>query len=130
MYSIDKTDYGYKIIFSDKVKEEEMNKWFEDAREIINTRTPGEFGVLVDMRNLMPLDENAKGIIINGQKYFFENGMKRSVVILNSSILILQFIKIAKNSGIDKQERYIDASQYHDWEERALKWLKTGQEPI
>ncbi len=45
-----------------------------------------------------------------GQKEYKERGMTRSVVILDSAIMAMQFKRLAKDTGIYQWERYIDAS--------------------
>lgn len=130
MYSIDKTEYGFRLFFGDKISKDEMNSWLEESHKNLSAIEKGGFGVLVDMRTLKPLDQDAKDVMEEGQALYRDKGMQRSAVILNSNILTLQFVKIGKKTKIGNNERYIDANQYPDWEERALRWLKQGQEPF
>lgn len=64
-----------------------------------------------------------------GQKLFKQKGMTRSVVILNSPIVTVQFKRIAKETGIYNWERYLDASSTPDWEQKGRRWLTDGIDP-
>ena len=85
--------------------------------------------MFVDMRHLIPLDKEARQIILDGQKLYLKVGMSRSVVILNNPVLTLQFKQIAHESDIYKYERYIDASHEPNWEQLGLDWLLHETEP-
>jgi len=128
MYKIEKKDFGYKLLFSGMVSKDEMANWVKDAEKALATQS-GPFGVFVDMRDLKPLSNDAKVEMENGQKAFKGKGMQRSVVILNSAIVTMQFKKIAKETGIYEWERYIDASSTPDWEAKGIDWLKNGVNP-
>ncbi len=130
MYSVDETNYGYRLFFADRIPADEMQRWFEDSKKILGNQKHEFFSVLIDMRNIRPLDVEAKAIMEKGQVFYRENGMQRSAVIMNSNIVALQFVKIGKTTMIGQNERYIDANQYPDWEQRALRWLESGQEPF
>jgi hypothetical protein len=41
----------------------------------------------------------------------------------------MQFKKIAKETGIDQWERYIDASSNPNWEDAGLNWIASSKEP-
>jgi len=127
MYNIEKKDYGFKLTFSGTVDASEMANWVKDAEKALVGQN-GSFGVFVDMRELNPLTNEAKAEMEKGQKLFKEKGMQRSVVILNSAILTMQFKKIAQETGIYAWERYIDASNTPDWEAKGVAWIKNGIE--
>ena len=55
MYRIEKKDYGYKPVFSDTIDKQEIADWVEDAKKAF-TNYQGAFGVLVDIRELTPLE--------------------------------------------------------------------------
>lgn len=55
--------------------------------------------------------------------------MERSVVILESTIITMQFKNIAKETGIYQWERYLDASKVPNFEEVGKKWLINGIDP-
>ncbi len=128
MYKIEKKDYGFMLTFADDISENEMLKWVEESKSTL-TSTSSKFGVFVDMRTLKPLSSEAKAAMEKGQKLYKESGMERSVVILNNPVILLQFKKIAKESGIYQWERYLDASSDSMWENKALQWIKNNIDP-
>lgn len=128
MYNIEKKDYGFKLIFADSIKVEEMNAWVEESKKVLAS-APSKFGVFVDMRTLKPLVPEAQAEMQNGQKLFKQKGMERSVVIVASAVLKMQFQRIAKETGIYDWERYIDSSSTADWERIGIAWLTEGKDP-
>jgi len=128
MYSIEKKEWGYRLTFSDFIQAEEMQRWADESKQRL-TSAPDNFGVFVDMIHLKPLPQDAQEILTEGQKLYKEKGMVRSVVIVNSTILKMQFQRLAKDSGIYEWERYIDASSVPNWEEAGIAWIKDGVDP-
>jgi hypothetical protein len=128
MYQITRTTYGYKLVFGDVLSAADLTRWFDESKSTL-ALAPTSFGVLIDMRTLKPLGPDAGPIMMNGQAYYRQKGMKRSAVILESAMLTLQFKKVAKDSGIASNERYIDASETSNWESVALAWIENGVEP-
>ena len=63
------------------------------------------------------------------QALYKEKGMQRSAVILNSKVTTMQFMRLAKESGIYAFERYLDASAMADWGKVAVAWVKDGVDP-
>ncbi len=68
------------------------------------------FGVFVDMRTLATLQPDAQQAMQEGQLLYREAGMQRSVVIVNSAVLAMQFKRLAKQTGIYEWERYLNAA--------------------
>jgi len=128
MYSIEKKGYGYKLVFGDSIDSGEMNAWVDESKEQLAT-APTEFGVFVDMRTLQPLEPSVQVSMEEGQKLYKASGMVRSVVIVASAILRLQFARIARDTGIYEWERYIDASSTPDWENTGVRWIVDGVDP-
>ena len=128
MYSIEKKDFGFKLTFGDFISPEEMGHWLEDSQKSL-LFPPKGFGVLVDMRTLKPLPAESQKAMEEGQKLYKQRGMTRSVVILNSPTVTMQFKRIAKETGIYNWERYIDSSLSPDWEEKGRRWLADGIDP-
>ena len=91
---------------------------------------PASFCVFIDMRTLKPLPKESQPIMGEGQKLFKAKGMQRSVVILNDTITTAQFHRIAKETGIDAWERYIDESKTADWKAVGEACLTKSQEPV
>ncbi len=128
MYKIEKTNYGVKLTFAGFIQEAEMAKWVEESKSLIPS-LPQRFGIFVDMRNLATLPQVSKIEMEKGQIAYKQAGMQRSVVILENSIIAMQFKKIAKETGIDQWERYIDASSNPNWEDAGLNWIVSSKEP-
>lgn len=128
MYKIEKTNYGYKLEFEGFIQVDEMVKWLEESKKHLENTT-GSFQLLVDMRKLKPLPEDAQAKMEEGQKLYKEKGMERSCVILDNVVTRMQFMRIAKETGIYAFERYIDASNSEDWEKEAMDWLLSEKDP-
>ncbi len=128
MHKIDKMPYGYKLTFDGFIKADEMKQWVEESKRALAT-SPAKFGVLIDMRGLKPLPADSQPLMEEGQKAYKMAGMQRSCVILASAIQTMQFKRIARETGIDAFERYIDASSESDWEKKGIAWAKDGVEP-
>lgn len=128
MNSIERKGFGYKLTFGENIRAEEMKKWVDDSKTAL-ADAPSEFGVFVDMRTLKPLAADAQEHMQIGQKLYKEKGMVRSVVIVDSAITKMQFVRIAKETGIYQWERYIDASAVADWEKVGLAWIQDGKDP-
>ena len=128
MYKIEKKNYGYKLIFDANINLPEMSDWVEDARKNL-VDAKNEFGVFVDMRGLRPLSIDSQSKMQEGQILFKEKGMIRSVVIVASATIKMQFQRIAKETGIYEWERYIDSSSSKDWEEIGINWISKGIDP-
>lgn len=128
MHKVEKTGYGFKLVFSEFIKPEEMKEWLEDSKKALAS-PPKEFGVFVDMRALKPLPPEAQAIMEEGQKLFKQKGMARSVVILDSTTTTMQFKRIAKETGIYQWERYIDSTANANWEQTGINWLVKAIDP-
>ncbi len=128
MYQIEKTHWGFRLTFGGSIDAAEMTRWLEESRKVLAAQED-EFYVFVDMRTLIPLDQDAQIPMIEGQALYRSKGMQRSVVILSSPATASQFRRIGGETGIGKFERYIDASSVPDWEEVGLNWLFNEIEP-
>ncbi len=128
MYKIESTEYGFRLSFVGFIKKPEMEQWLTDSQAKLKS-TPKSFGVLIDMRTLKPLPDDAKEVMGKGQALYKRSGMQRSCVVLNSLTLTFQFKKIAQSSGIYSFERYLSAPDVPDWEKKAIAWVKTGADP-
>ena len=129
MYTIERRPSGYILTFAGLIDNNEMLKWQNESKNVLEKEISSDFGVIVDMRNLMPLASDTQSIMISGQELYKQKGMKRSAVILASAIISMQFKQLAKQSGIYTTERYIDASKYSNAVEVAIKWVKDGIDP-
>jgi hypothetical protein len=128
VYKIEEGTYGFTLTFRGTVYSEELNRWLAESERALARRKTG-FGVIVDMRELLPLGPEARDIILRGQGLFRKAGLVRSAVILKSSSIAAQFRQLAKDSLVYKNERYIDASKDEDCLKHALDWVKWEVEP-
>lgn len=128
MHAIEKHDYGYLLVFGGFMDEAEMKAWVAESREAL-AKAPKSFGVMVDMRTLKPLTDAAQAAMVEGQKLYKEKGMQRSAVALASSVVTMQFRRLAEESGIYAWERYLDASKVTDWEKVGKEWITAAKDP-
>lgn len=128
MYKIEKKDFGYQLTFGGFIKADEMKTWVEESKRVL-ALSPSKFGIFVDMRELKPIASDAQKFMEEGQKLYQEKGMTRSVVVLNSAVTKMQFQRIARETGIDEWERYIDASSMPDWEKVGINWIENSVDP-
>jgi len=128
MYKIENTDYGFRLCFDGYMKKPEMEQWLSDSQANLRG-APQSFGVLIDMRTLKPLPEDAREVMQQGQALYKRAGMQRSCVVLNSATLTFQFKNIAQSSGIYAFERYLSAPDVPDWEKKAVVWVQSGADP-
>jgi len=107
---------------------EEMAGWAQESEHILG-HMHGQWGVLIDMRELKPLDRDAALIMTPTQAKYRAHGMVRSAVGLHGALLKLQFERLAQASGIHAYERYLDTESTPDWEARGVRWITDGTEP-
>ena len=119
MYKIEEGRHGFTLTFGGSLYSEELRQWLEESKRALARHEVG-FGVIVDMRNVLPLGPEARKVIVQGQELFRKAGLVRSAVILKSSSMTAQFRQLAKDSLVYKNERYIDASKEHDCLKKAV----------
>jgi hypothetical protein len=128
VYKIDKTDLGFNLTFAGDMTKDEIEKWYTESEQaLIGQQSP--FGVIIDMRTLAPLPVEAQEVMVRGQSMYRSCGMERSCVILDDAITTIQFMRLARKSGIFKFERYINASEHRDWLARARNWVRHAIAP-
>jgi hypothetical protein len=128
MYKIEKNATGFFLTFGGMMTKDELDRWYRASKEALFGQLP-PFGVIVDMRTLSPLPEDAHEVMVRGQAMYRKHGMERSCVILEDAITTIQFMRLARRSGIYAYERYVDASAHEDWQERAINWVTRSVEP-
>jgi hypothetical protein len=128
VYKIEKTDLGFYLTFAGDMTKDELDKWYEDSKQVL-TGQQAPFGVIIDMRTLAPLPVEAQGVMVRGQSMYRSHGMERSCVILDDAITTIQFMRLARQSGIFKYERYIDAAAHRDWLAKARNWVRHAIAP-
>ncbi|MGA3345964.1 MAG: hypothetical protein ABSC76_13955 [Terracidiphilus sp.] len=130
MYKITKEKFGYFLTFGGNIDLVEMNRWREECKAAL-IGAPKTFGVLIDMRTLRPgaVAPDAQAVMVEGQGLFKKAGMERSCVILESAVVTMQFVRLARQSGIYSFERYINAASHPDWHKKALGWIENKIDP-
>jgi hypothetical protein len=128
VYKIDKTDLGFYLTFGGDMTKAEIEKWYSESEQVL-TGQHAPFGVIIDMRTLALLSVEAQGVMVRGQSMYRRRGMERSCVILDDAITRIQFMRLARKSGIFKYERYIDASAHQDWLAEAHNWVRYAITP-
>ena len=128
MYKIEKNNVGFHLTFGGTMTKDELYHWYAESEAALSAQQ-GAFGVVVDMRTLSPLPADAQDVMVRGQAMYRSRGMQRSCVILEDAITTIQFMRLAKKSGIYAYERYLDASAYPDWRLRAIDWVEHGIDP-
>jgi len=123
VYKIEKIDLGFHLTFGGEMTKAELERWYEQSKQAL-TGPQAPFGVIIDMRTLAPLPVEAQQVMVQGQAMYRSRGMQRSCVILHDAITTIQFMRLAKHSGIFKNERYIDASAHKDWLREARNWVE------
>ena len=129
MYTIEKKTYGYRLTFSGWIRNAEMQAWVQEAKQVLSCHQGDGFGVFVDMRDLKPLEADTSAVMVEGQAAFKQKGMVRSVVILSSPIVAMQFRRLAKDSGIYQWERYLDTQSVKDYQSVGEAWITKGIDP-
>lgn len=109
MYKVDKTDLGFRLTFAGDMTKAELEKWYEDGEQVLAGQQ-GLFGVIIDMRTLDLLPAEGQGVMVRGQSMYRCRGMQRSCIILEDAIKTIQFMRLARQSGVFKYERCINPS--------------------
>jgi hypothetical protein len=128
MHKIEPTGYGYRIVFEGFLQKDDLGSFLNEMKSTIRPRS-GNFPVLVDMRKAQAFPAEAQEIIKQAMNYCRDAGMDRACVILSSPIAALQAKRLSKETGVDPDSRYIDASSRPDWEKIALDWLVRAVDP-
>jgi hypothetical protein len=128
MYKIDRTDLGFQLTFGGDMTEAELQTWYQESERVLAGMCL-PFGVIIDMRTLAVLPTGAQTVMVKGQAMYRSCGMQRSCVILEDPITTIQFMRLAKLSGIFKYERYIYASEDKDWRQTARNWVRDAVAP-
>ncbi|HEX7182143.1 MAG TPA: hypothetical protein VF756_09895 [Thermoanaerobaculia bacterium] len=128
MHKLEQTKYGYRLVLEGFVERAEVGQLLETMKTKIRPAKDQTFPLLLDMRNSRAFPADARELLKEAILFCKEAGMERNAVVLNSAIATLQARRIAKETGIDRYARYIDAT-HPDWEKIALEWLVNGVEP-
>ena len=128
MYKIQAEKHGFTLTFGGSLYSEELLRWLEDSKCQLAQHN-GPFGVIVDMRGMLPLGTEARAIILRGQDLYRKGGLVRSAVILKGFAITAQFRQLAKDSMVYRNERYIDASDNEECLKQAHDWVTSEVDP-
>jgi hypothetical protein len=128
MYRIEKVPTGFLLTFGGLIGKDEMLQWLDESLGALQGAVP-PFGVIIDMRTLVPLRPEVQATMVQGQKAYMDFGMQRSAVILANVVTTSQFKRLAKESGIYAFERYINAGAVPAWRQVAEAWVAKGVDP-
>lgn len=128
MHRIEQTQYGYKLVFEGFLQKDDLSTLLDDMKKTIRPRG-NAFPLLMDMRHSRAFPTEAQVIIKEAMVFCKQAGMDRNAVVLNSAIATLQAKRLAKETGIDREIRYIDASSEPNWEKVAVDWLVKAVDP-
>lgn len=128
MHRIDTTNYGFRITSSGQLDIEEAEEFkCELLQTLSNYGKP--FGLLIDIRELIPVSAEVLDAMRNMQKACREMSLERVAIVVASPVLKGQATQVSFDAKTAQQDRIIDASKVPDWEEQAIAWLVHGVEP-
>lgn len=123
------TDYGFRVHAPGYITPAEARAWFEDLRTRVLALEGKPFGLLVDSRTQKANPPDTQELIKESMVWLRGHGMERSVVVLDSTVALIQILRLAKATGVYAYERYLDALKDPDWEAKALDWIIRGIDP-
>ena len=129
MHRIEETSYGYRLTFEGFLMRDEAGELLAKMKSTVRPRNGG-FAVLLDMRHSRAFPAEAQELIKEALAVCKDAGLERNAVVLNSAIATLQAKRLARETGIEKRVRYIDASAEPEWERVALGWVADAIDPI
>lgn len=123
-----KKNYGFHFTFSGIISVKEITDWMKGIETAV-ADIDGGFSVFVDMRAMEILPAECKVLVEEVQAICKNNGLIRSVVILDDDITAMQLRIIAKKTGIYRWERYVQSAGNPNWEEMGMDWLLHAIDP-
>jgi hypothetical protein len=128
VYAIERQPAGYKLVFSGRIDLGEMRRWVDDSRTALDS-APASFGLLIDMRFLLPMSPDVRRLMGLGLQLFQRHGQKRTAIVVETASTCRSFVQQAMESGAYQWERYISAETTPDWETRGWAWVDFGLDP-
>ena len=123
------TDYGFRVHAPGYITPAEARAWFEDLRTRVVALEGKSFGLLVDSRTQKANPPDTQELIKESMVWLRGHGMERSVVVLDSTVALIQILRLAKATGVYAYERYLDALKDPEWEKKAVDWIARGIDP-
>lgn len=126
-YTVQKTPFGYRSEIVSPFAPAEAQRWLSEIKQVVGT---GKLtGQLIDSRLAKANSPESGKVIEEAMTFVRARGLQRSAVILSSSVVKMQIQRMARESGVDSFERYIDASADPEWEKTAIAWIEKGVDP-
>jgi len=129
MWNISTQPFGFVITFSGQLDAANLQAWIDESRQRLAQPLPSDWGLIVDMRDLAPLTNDAQLLMTEGQSEYKKRGMSRVAVVLTDAITTLQFRRLGRSSGVASIERFINAASTPNWKIIAKQWVADGIEP-
>jgi hypothetical protein len=123
------TEYGVRIHAPGYITPAEARAWFADLKPRVLAFGGKPFGLLADARTQKANPPETQELVKESMVWLRSHGMERSVVVLDSTVALIQILRLAKSSGVYAYERYLDASKEPDWERRSLDWIVRAIDP-
>ncbi|MBI4912530.1 MAG: hypothetical protein HY823_07315 [Acidobacteria bacterium] len=128
MIRFEEQPYGFRLTLADRVTRGELETWKAQCEGLLALpREP--FGVLVDQRNLLPLDPDLHSLMVEIHQFVVARGLQRSAVGVGHWEATRRLLLLSREVGAYAYERYLDASILPDWERVALAWILEGVDP-
>ena len=123
------TDYGFRVHAPGYITPAEARAWFEDLKVRVQALEGKPFGMMVDSRTQKANPPDTQELIKESMVWLRGHGMERSVVVLDSTVALIQILRLAKATGVYAYERYMDALKDPEWDAKAVGWIKDGIDP-
>lgn len=123
------TDYGFRVHAPGYITPAEARAWFEDLKARVQALEGKPFGLMVDSRTQKANPPDTQELIKESMVWLRSHGMVRSVVVLDSTVALIQILRLAKATGVYAYERYMDALKDPEWEAKAVGWIKDAVDP-
>ena len=123
------TEYGFRVHAPGYLSPADSRAWSDDLKAQVLKLQGRSFGLLVDSRSQKANPPETQATIKEAMVWLRGHGMERSVVVLDSTVALIQILRLAKAAGVYAYERYLDALKDPDWEAKAMGWILRGEDP-
>jgi hypothetical protein len=127
MYTIESTDYGFKLAVRGKVDRDIAEQIrFELLRALAMHNRP--FCLFVDLREMIPIGPETIGTVVEIHDSCHELSLIRAALVVSSPVVRGQMEQISFDGDSIHRDRFFDALNDPDWESKAINWV-TGVAP-
>lgn len=128
MYSIEDTDYGFKITASGIASAHEVARYLKDVAAAARAQMRG-FCIMIDARDLGPLEKGGLKFLLRSHGVCLDCGVSRISAVVANPVARSQFIQLSFKSGLKESVRHFDSLSNSDWEKQAMDWILKGIDP-